>query len=167
MFRSIAVLQKKRYHRNMKHVLFSVILGSSLFLASCSFREDLEHCPPLSAPIEGARAFVVTDELKQRIDVRLNGVRAVCKAEASGVVLLEIKAGMKITRDLGENAEADVAVVSMMTAVLDLNDNLLSNETFAYRIGFNSDQDRLLPVFEFELEVPADGRVVLSLMPGS
>ena len=53
----------------MKHLLLSVILGSSVFLASCSFREDLEYCPPLSAPIEGARAFVATDELKQTVDV--------------------------------------------------------------------------------------------------
>ena len=167
MFRSIAVLQKKRYHRNMKHLLFSVILGSSLFLSSCSFRDELEYCPPLSAPIEGARAFLVTDELKQTIDVRLNGVRAECKAGADGIVFLEIKAGMKITRDLGKNVEADVAIVPMMTAVLDVNDNLLSNETFAYRIGFSMDQDRLLPVFEFELEVPADGRAVISLVPAS
>ena len=149
----------------MKHLFFSVILGSSVFLTSCSFREKLEYCPPLSAPIEGTRAFVVTDELKQPVDVRLNGVRAECTAEADGKVLMEIKAGMKITRDLGENAAADVAAVPMMTAVLDLNDNLLSNETFAYRIGFSTDLERLLPVFEFELVVPADGRAVISLMP--
>jgi hypothetical protein len=134
-------------------------------LASCSSGDDLLNCPPLSAPVEGAQAFVLTDEHKQIVGVRMNGVRAQCTAEADGSVLMEIKAGMKMTRNLTQNAEADSAVVPMITAVLDVDDNVVSNKLFSYKTGFDTDLDRLLPVFEFELVVPTDGRVVISLAP--
>jgi hypothetical protein len=95
----------------------------------------------------------------------MNGVRAQCTAEADGSVLMEIKAGMKMTRNLTQNAEADSAVVPMITAVLDVDDNVVSNKLFSYKTGFDTDLARLLPVFEFELVVPTDGRAVISLAP--
>ena len=149
----------------MKNLLLPAMLGSLLFLISCSSGDDLVYCPPLSAPVEGARAFVLTDEHQQIVDVRLNGVRTQCKAEADGSVLMEIKAGMKMTRDLSQNAESDIAVVPMMTAVLDENDEVLSNKVFGYKNGFDTDLARLLPVFEFDMVVPANGRAVISLTP--
>jgi hypothetical protein len=108
---------------------------------------------------------VLTDEKKQTVDVRLNGVRPQCTAEADGSILMEVKVGLKMTRDLAHNAAADIAVVPMMTAILDANDEVLSNEAFGYKTGFNTDLARLLPVVEFELVVPADGRAVISLTP--
>jgi hypothetical protein len=42
---------------------------------------------------------------------------------------------------------------------------VLSNEAFGYKTGFDTDRARLLPVVEFELVVPADGRAVISLTP--
>ena len=141
------------------------MFGSLAFLASCSFNDELVSCPSLSAPVEGARAFVVTDEEKQTVDVRLNGVRARCTAEADGRTLMEVKVGLKMTRNLAQNAAADIAIVPMMTAILDANDEVLSNQAFGYKTGFNTDLARLLPVVEFELVVPADGRAVISLTP--
>ncbi|MGB1758369.1 MAG: hypothetical protein ACPHI1_03950, partial [Candidatus Puniceispirillaceae bacterium] len=64
----------------------------------------------------------MTDEHQQTVDVRLNGVRAECTAEANGNILMAVKAGLKLTRNLAENAEADIAVVPMMTAILDADD---------------------------------------------
>ena len=113
----------------------------------------------------GARAFVVTDEYQQTVDVRLNGVRAECTAEANSNILMAVKAGLKLTRNLAENAEADIAVVPMMTAILDPDDQVVSNDSFGYKNGFNTDLARLLPVVEFELVVPAGGRAVISLTP--
>ena len=141
------------------------MFGSLAFLASCSLNDELVSCPPLSAPVEGARAYVVTDEQKQTVDVRLNGVRAQCTVEADGRILMEVKAGLKMTRNLAQNAAADIAIVPMMTAILDANDEVLSNEAFGYKTGFNTDLARLLPVVEFELVVPSDGRAVISLTP--
>ena len=141
------------------------LLGCLVSLSSCSSFSDVVSCPPLSAPPEGARAFVVTDNFRQIVDVRLNGVSAQCTAEANGDVLVEVKAGLKLTRDLSENAEPDIAVVPMLIAILNADDQVVSNDSFGYKNGFDSDLGRLLPVVEFELVVPSDGRAVISLMP--
>ena len=165
MSRSIAVLQKNRYHLVMKYHPLPALLGCLVFLCSCSSNEDVVSCPPLSAPIEGARAFVVSDEQQQIVDVRLNGVRAQCTAEANGDVLMAVKAGLKLTRDLAQNAKADIAVVPIITAILDADDRVVSNDSFGYKNGFDTDLERLLPVVEFELVVPSGGRAVISLKP--
>ena len=149
----------------MTRLSITALLGFLLFLSSCSLRNDVVSCPPLSAPPEGARAFVVTDKFRQIVDVRLNGVRAQCTAEANGDVLMEVKAGLKLTRNLAENAEPDIAIVPMMTAILDADDQVISNDSFGYKNGFDTDLERLIPVVEFELVVPAGGRAVMSLTP--
>ena len=149
----------------MKHLSLPALLGCLVFLSSCSSNDDVVFCPPLSAPPEGARAFVVTDDHQQIVDVRLNGVRAQCKAEANGDVLMAVKAGLKLTRNLAENAEPDIAVVPVMTAILDADEQVVSNASFGYKNGFNTGLARLLPVVEFEMVVPSGGRAVISLMP--
>ena len=149
----------------MKHRSLPALLGCLVFLSSCASDDAVVLCPSLSAPPEGARAFVVTDEHQQTVDVRLNGVRAECTAEVNGNILMAVKAGLKLTRNLAENAEADIAVVPMMTATLDADDQVVSNDSFGYKNGFDTDLARLLPVVEFELVVPAGGRAVISLTP--
>ena len=165
MLRSIAVLQKNRYDQQMQHLSVPVLLGCLVFLSSCALLSDVVSCPSLSAPPEGTRAFVVTDEHRQIVDVRLNGVRAQCTAEANGDVLVAVKAGLKLTRNLAENDKPDIAVVPMITAILDSNDQVVSNDSFGYKTGFDTDLERLLPVVEFELVVPSGGRAVISLTP--
>ena len=149
----------------MQHLSVPVLLGCLVFLSSCALLSDVVSCPSLSAPPEGTRAFVMTDEHRQIVDVRLNGVRAQCTAEANGDVLMEVKAGLKMTRNLAENAESDIVVVPMMTAILDVDDQVVFNNRFGYKNGFDTDLERLLPVVEFELVVPSGGRVVISLTP--
>ena len=165
MLRSIAVLQKTRYDHLMQHLSVPVLLGCFVSLSSCALLSDVVSCPSLSAPPEGTRAFVMTDEHRQIVDVRLNGVRAQCTAEANGDVLMEVKAGLKMTRNLAENAESDIVVVPMMTAILDVDDQVVFNNRFGYKNGFDTDLERLLPVVEFDLVVPSGGRVVISLTP--
>ena len=149
----------------MKHLFLPALLGCVVIFSSCSLNNDVVFCPPLSAPPDGARVFVVTDEYRQIVDVRLNGVRAQCTAGDGGDVLMEVKAGLKLTRNLAENAEPDIAVVPMMTAILNADDQVVSNESFGYTNGFDNGLDRLLPVVEFELVVPPGGRAVISLRP--
>ena len=165
MLRSIAVLQKTRYDHPMQHLSVPVLLGCFAFLSSCALLSDVVSCPSLSAPPEGTRAFVMTDEHRQIVDVRLNGVRAQCTAKANGDVLMKVNAGLKLTRNLAENAKPDIAAVPMMTAILDADDQVVSNESFGYKTGFAIDLERLLPVVEFELVVPSGGRAVISLTP--
>ena len=149
----------------MNRLSLLALVGCLVFLSSCSSNDDVVFCPPLSAPLEGARAFVVTDEHRQIVDVRLNGVSAECTAEANGDVLMTVNAGLKLTRNLAENAESDIAVVPMMTAILDADDQVVSNDSFGYKNGFDTGLERLLPVVEFELVVPSGGRAVMSLTP--
>ena len=149
----------------MNYLPLTALLVCFVVLSSCSSNDDVVFCPPLSAPPEGARAFVVTDKQRQVVDVRLNGVRAQCTAKANGDVLMEVKAGLKLTRNLAENAKFDIAVVPMMTAILDADDQVVSNDSFGYKNGFDTNLERLLPVVEFELVVPPGGRAVVSLAP--
>ena len=96
---------------------------------------------------------------------RVHLLRANCTLKANGDVLMEVKAGLKMTRNLAENAEPDIAVVPMMTAILDANDQVVFNDSFGYKNGFDTNLERLLPVVEFELVVPSGGRAVISLTP--
>ena len=149
----------------MNYLPLTALLVCFVVFSSCSSNDDVVFCPPISSPPEGARAFVVTEERQQIVDVRLNGVRAQCTAEANGDVLMEVKVGLKMTRNLAENAGSDIVVVPMMTAILDVDDQVVFNDSFGYKNGFDTDLERLLPVVEFELVVPSGGRAVISLRP--
>ena len=61
--------------------------------------------------------------------------------------------------------EHDVPVSAIRQPILNADDQVVSNDSFGYKNGFDSDLGRLLPVVEFELVVPSDGRAVISLMP--
>ena len=132
-------------------------------MTACSGSNDPVVCPSISAPEEGARVFVETDENKQIVDARFNGVRAICKAQNDGTIKMEIKAGLKLTRNLKQNESADIVAIPFMTAILDANDVVVSNEVFGYRNGFDKGVAKLYPVAEMDFEVPVGGRIVLSL----
>ena len=146
--------------------LFAPLLGSVLMaVAACSGSDDVVVCPSVSAPEEGARVFVQTDDNKQIVDARFNGVRAICTAQNDGTIKMEIKAGLKLTRNLNQNVSADIVAVPLMSAILDANDVVISNEVFGYRNGFDKGVAKLYPVAEMDSEVPVGGRIVLSLRP--
>lgn len=146
--------------------LFAPLLGSVLMaVASCSGSDDVVVCPSVSAPEEGARVFVQTDDNKQIVDARFNGVRAICTAQNDGTIKMEIKAGLKLTRNLNQNVSADIVAVPLMSAILDANDVVISNEVFGYRNGFDKGVAKLYPVAEMDFVVPVGGRIVLSLRP--
>ena len=75
MFRSIAVREKKLYVGAMKQMSFMALIGCSVLLAGCASQDEVVFCPTISAPEEGAHAFVRSDNAKQVFDVRLNGVK--------------------------------------------------------------------------------------------
>ena len=146
--------------------VFTTLLGTALLaMAACSGSDDVVVCPTVSAPEEGARVFVQTDDNKQIVDARFNGVRANCSSQNDGTIKMEIKAGFKLARNLKQNASADVVAIPLMSAVLDANDVVISNDVFGYRNGFAKDVAKLYPVADMKFEVPVGGRVVLSLRP--
>ena len=73
--------------------------------------------------------------------------------------------GLKIKRSLAEGAENDVVAVPMMSAIVDANQTVMSNQEFGYLVGFDKGTDSKFPVAEVEQLVPAEARLVISLRP--
>ena len=165
MFRSIAVREKKLYAAPMKYMSFMALIGCSVLLAGCVSRDEVVLCPTISAPEEGAHAFVRSDNAKQVFDVRLNGVNAICTRHNSGGTMVALSVGLKIKRSLAEGAENDVVAVPMMSAIVDANQTVMSNQEFGYLVGFDKGSDSKFPVAEVEQLVPTEARLVISLRP--
>ena len=149
----------------MKKVLLMAVIGCSVLLAGCASQDKGAFCPTISAPEEGARAFVRSDDAKQVFDVRLNGVSAICTPHNSGGTMVALSVGLKIKRSLAEGAENDVVAVPMMSAIIDTNQTVMSNQEFGYVVGFDKGSDSKFPVAEVEQLVPAGARLVISLRP--
>ena len=98
MFRSIAVKEKKLYVGPMKQMSFMALIGCSVLLAGCASQDEVVFCPTISAPEEGARAFVRSDNVKQVFDVRLNGVNAICTRHNSGGTMVALSVGPNAQR---------------------------------------------------------------------
>ena len=137
MFRSIAVREKKLYVGPMKQMSFMALIGCSVLLAGCASQGEVVFCPTISAPEEGARAFVRSDNTKQVFDVRLNGVNAICTRHSTGGTMLALRVGLKVKRSLADGVENDVVAVPMMSAIVDANQTVMSNQEFGYRVGFD------------------------------
>ena len=149
----------------MKKVLLMAVIGCSVLLAGCASQDKGAFCPTISAPEEGARAFVRSDDAKQVFDVRLNGVSAICTPHNSGGTMVALSVGLKIKRSLAEGAENDVVAVPMMSAIIDTNQTVMSNQEFGYVVGFDKGSDSKFPLAEVEQLVPAGARLVISLRP--
>ena len=163
MFRSIAVGEKKHYVNYMKQFFFRAVIGCSVLFAGCAGKEEIVICPIISAPAEGARAFVRSDIAGQLFDVRLNGVEANCTRHKSGDTMMELTVGLKLNRNLGEGRDADVLAVLMMTAVVDDQQAIISNDEFGYSVGFDKGVKHQYPTVEIEKIVPLNSRLVISL----
>ena len=156
MFRSIAVHEKKLYVGLMKRISFCALIGCSVLFAGCASKEEVVNCPFISAPAEGARAFVRSDMAGQLFDVRLNGVQANCMRHKSGGTMMELTVGLKLNRNLGEGRDADVLAVPMMTAMVDEQQTVISNGEFGYSVGFGKGVKQQYPTVEIEKIVPAN-----------
>ena len=165
MFRSIAVQEKKFYVGFMKYFSLQALIGCSVIFAGCANKDNIIVCPAISAPAEGARAFVRSDTGGQIFDVRLNGVEATCTRHRSGGTAMELTVGLKLERNLNEGGDADVLAVPMMTAMVDEQQLVISNNEFGYRIGFEKGVKKQYPTVEIEKIVPVNSRLVISLKP--
>ena len=165
MFRSIAVNQKKLYIDLMKHFISLALVGSTLVLNGCTSNKAIVTCPTISAPEEGARMLVRSDQGKQPFEVRLNGVRSTCTQQKSGDILMQIIVGLKLQRNPNYGIQADTVEIPMITATVDASQKVIENNQFGYLVGFNKNEDFKLPTVEVEKIVPAGARLVLSLLP--
>ena len=149
----------------MKHLFSLALLVCSVSLAGCTSNDDMIICPAISAPEEGARTLVRSDTTGQLFDVRLNGVSAACMRHKSGGTSVALTVGLKLDRNLGEGADADVLAVPLMTAMVNDHQTVISNKEFGYSVGFGKDVKQQYPTVEIENIVPANARLVISLKP--
>ena len=149
----------------MKHLFSLALLACSVSLAGCTSNDDRIICPAISAPEEGARSIVRSDTTGQLFDVRLNGVSAACMRHKSGATSVALTVGLKLDRNLGEGAEADVLAVPLMTAMVNDHQTVISNKEVGYTVGFGKDVKQRYPTVEIEKIVPANARLVISLKP--
>ena len=165
MLRSIAVREKKLYVDEMKQLFFLALIGCSVLFIGCASNDEIVACPVISAPEEGTRSFVRSDTAGQLFDVRLNGVTAECVRHKSGGTVVALTVGLKLNRNLGEGADADVLAVPMMTAMVDDQQTVISNSEFGYVVGFGKGIKQQYPTIEIDKTVPANARLVISLKP--
>ena len=150
----------------MQQKLIALTIGTSLMLAGCSsFRPETYSCNNLlTAPADGARVTLRTLENGKTAEARLNGVSAICENKSDGIEVA-IDTGLIVKRDKADDGEVTLAEVPVILALLDDQDALVGNETFSYRIAFDSNVSAVYPVAEFSVIIPMGGRVVMSLAP--
>ena len=134
-------------------------------LASCaSLFSEVRDCTPLvTAPELGVRQTVMTDNGFEVI-VRLNGVEAFC-SDIRGDTRIEIHTGLKIMRNLRANQETDRMEVPLIFVPIDAEDKALTPLSTSYRVAFGKDISIVYPLVKIKLDIPKDGRVILSLVP--
>ena len=146
-----------------------LISGAKMFamltLAGCVTTGDAVPCPSITAPEEGVRASMRADETGQLFDVRLNGVEASCSATKLGGVAMKISVGLKMKRDLRQGVGADIVEIPMMTAIVGPDNRVIDNVRVSSKAGFSKNEAVKYPVATLDQIVPADARLVISLVP--
>ena len=142
----------------------SAALLAGLVLAGCANKADTVPCPPITAPVDTISAYQTTDEAGALIDMRFNGVSALCKVVGSGDIRMDVAIGMKLKR-LDGGAVDDVVGITVGTAIVDAEDNVVANDRIIYRAGLSKEESLKYPVIDYRVTVNPDHRLVISLLP--
>ena len=139
---------------------------SMLVLHGCSaFRPDPINCDHRVSAVElGARSSLLAKETGEPLEVRLNGVSALC-TNYDTKTYIDIKSGLKILRlnsDLSEVAELEVPFIIVAVSA---EDTILERKSFGFKMAVNSKNRTIYPVVDFGITIPSDGRVIVSLTP--
>ena len=149
----------------MKKLTLTALIGYAVLFAGCVSKGDIVTCPKLSAPEEGAQAFVRADETMQPVDVRLNGVKIECRSHKSGGTEVALTVGLKLSRNLVDRKKQVFLSVPMMTATVDELGTVIANDEFGYRVVFDKGDLQKYPTVEIEKLIPENARLVISLKP--
>ena len=60
----------------------------------------------------------------------------------------------------------DVVGITVVTAIVDAEDNVVANDRIIYRAGMSKEESLKYPVIDYRVTVNADHRLVISLLPG-
>lgn len=144
----------------------SPVLVTAALLAGCSIGSEYVKCPELTAPEEGAEAFMRIDETGEIINARMNGVRAICEKVGDDGISMKLTVGLKIRRLGAEGYPAGVAQVNVVGVVAE-GDKIVSSEApVRYKAGFKKGEMMMYPVVDYNVTVKQGQRLIVSLVPG-
>ena len=144
----------------------SPLLVTAALLAGCAGDPDYVKCPELTAPEEGAEAFMRIDETGEIVNARLNGVRALCEKVGDDGISMELSVGLKMKRLSAEAYPTGVVQVNVVGLVAE-GDKIVSSEPpIRYKAGFRKGQRLMYPVVDYDVTVKEGQRLILSLVPG-
>lgn len=148
----------------LHHILPSAIIVTAL--SACSvFEPETYNCSAtVTSYADGARASLVTQNTQQNVEVRLNGVSAICE-DRTNDVLTEVAIGLKVARELDDSREVAPVVVPMVAAVISADETVIDTQSFVYTMQFTSNSPVIYPLVRREFVVPTGGRIILSLTP--
>ena len=142
------------------------LLVTVALLAGCAGDPEYVTCPELTAPEEGAEAFMRIDETGEIVNARLNGVRARCEQVGENGVSMDVSVGLKIKRLATGDLPAGVAQVNVVGLVAEDEKVVSSPPPIRYKGGFRKDQRIMYPVVSYKVTVQQGQRLILSLVPG-
>ena len=148
-------------------LISGAMLAGMITLAGCGTTGDAVPCPPVTASQEGVRVSMRADETGQLFDVRLNGVEASCSVAKSGGVAMKTLVSLKMKRDLRQGVEADIVEIPMMTAIVGPDNRVIDNTRDSSKAGFSKNEAVKYSVVTLNQTLPADARLVISLVPAS
>ena len=140
------------------------LLGFGTLLAGCAGKADLVACPQITAPLDTVSAYQLSDEAAALVDIRFNGVSAVCDMQDNGNIRMNVAIGMKLKR-LEKSDLDDGVSINIATAVVGADDNVVSNDRIVFQAGFQAGSSLKYPVVDYRVTVAPDQRLVLSLLP--
>ena len=144
----------------------SPLLVTAALLAGCAGDPDYVTCPEMTAPKEGAEAFMRIDETGEIVNVRLNGVRAICERTGQDGISMELSVGLKIKRLKADDLPAGVVQVNIAGLVAE-GDTVVDNPPpVRYKAGFRKGNQTMYPVVDYDVTVKEGQRLILSLVPG-
>ena len=144
----------------------SPVLVTAALLAGCSTGSEYVKCPELTAPEEGAEAFMRIDETGEIVNARMNGVRASCEKVGDDGISMELSVGLKIKRLTAEEYPAGVAQVNVVGLVAEGDKVVSSQPPIRYKAGFRKGERIMYPVVDYDVTVKQGQRLILSLVPG-
>ena len=148
----------------LHHILPSVFIVAAL--SGCSvFEPETYNCSAnVTSYQDGVRSSLITQNTKQNVEVRLNGVSAICEDRANDVAT-EVAIGLKVSRELEDSREVAPVIVPMVAAVISADETVLETQSFVYTMQFTANSPVIYPLVRRDFAVPKGGRVILSLTP--
>ena len=140
------------------------LLGIAALLAGCAGKGDLVACPQVTAPLDTVNGYQLSDESAAMVDMRFDGVSAVCELLDNGDIRMDLAIGIKLKR-LENNNLDDTVSIHVATAVVDADDKVVDNDRLVQKAGMQSGSALKYPVIDYRVTVQPDQRLVISLLP--